>query len=44
MVDNTGVLHSRTGFASGGSRWLEGCYADRDGLYSKLAVLEKEVA
>jgi len=44
MVDNTRVLHSRTGFASGGSRWLEGCYADRDGLYSKLAVLEKEVA
>jgi gamma-butyrobetaine dioxygenase len=41
IVDNTRVLHARTGYAaSGGSRWLQGCYADRDGLFSKLSVLE----
>ncbi len=41
IVDNTRVLHGRTGYAgSGGSRWLQGCYADKDGLLSTLAVLE----
>ena len=41
IVDNTRVLHGRTGYAdSGGSRWLQGCYADRDGLLSTLSVLE----
>ena len=48
LVDNTRVLHGRTGFAaSGGSRWLQGCYADKDGLNSTLALLqskEKEMA
>ncbi len=40
IVDNTRVLHGRTGFAaSGGSRWLQGCYADMDGLLSTLSVL-----
>ncbi len=40
IVDNTRVLHGRTGYAgSGGSRWLQGCYADKDGLLSTLAVL-----
>ena len=42
IVDNRRVLHGRTGFeASKGSRWLQGCYADMDGLLSKLAVLEQ---
>jgi [2-(trimethylamino)ethyl]phosphonate dioxygenase len=27
-------------FAGSGSRWLQGCYADKDGLLSTLAVLE----
>ncbi len=41
IVDNTRVLHGRTGYGdSGGSRWLQGCYADRDGLLSTLSVLE----
>jgi gamma-butyrobetaine dioxygenase len=41
IVDNTRVLHARTAFAGSGSRWLQGCYADKDGLLSRLAVLEQ---
>lgn len=41
IVDNERVLHGRKGYASAGSRHLQGCYADRDGLYSTLAVLEE---
>jgi gamma-butyrobetaine dioxygenase len=41
LMDNLRVLHARTGFASTGSRRLQGCYADRDGLLSTLAVLER---
>lgn len=44
IVDNTRVLHGRRGFAGSGSRWLQGCYADRDGLLSTLAVLEARAA
>ena len=41
IVDNTRVLHGRSGYAGqGGSRWLQGCYADKDGLLSTLAALE----
>ena len=40
IVDNTRVLHARTEFSSSGSRWLQGCYADKDGLLSTLAALE----
>jgi gamma-butyrobetaine dioxygenase len=43
IVDNLRVLHGRTGYAaSGGERHLQGCYADRDGLRSKLAVLSRD--
>ena len=42
IVDNTRVLHARNGYSGSGSRWLQGCYADRDGLYSTLAALEHE--
>ncbi len=43
MVDNARVLHGRSGYAAaGGSRWLQGCYPDKDGLLSTLAVLESE--
>jgi gamma-butyrobetaine dioxygenase len=43
IVDNLRVLHGRTGYAaSGGERHLQGCYADRDGLRSTLAVLSRE--
>ncbi|MBB2202550.1 2-trimethylaminoethylphosphonate dioxygenase [Gluconacetobacter tumulisoli] len=40
VVDNTRVLHARKGYAGAGSRWLQGCYADKDGLLSTLAAIE----
>jgi gamma-butyrobetaine dioxygenase len=40
--DNTRILHGRTGYDSGaGNRHLQGCYVDRDGLESTLAVLRR---
>ena len=42
IVDNTRVLHARKGFSGAGKRWLQGCYADRDGLYSTLSAIEEE--
>jgi gamma-butyrobetaine dioxygenase len=43
IVDNTRVLHARRGYSGAGSRWLQGCYADKDGLLSTLAALEATV-
>ena len=40
IVDNTRVMHSRTAFSGSGTRWLRGCYPDKDGLLSTLASLE----
>jgi [2-(trimethylamino)ethyl]phosphonate dioxygenase len=40
IVDNTRVLHARKGYSGAGSRWLQGCYADKDGLLSTLAAIE----
>jgi gamma-butyrobetaine dioxygenase len=40
IVDNTRVLHARKGYSGAGSRWLQGCYADKDGLFSTLRALE----
>ena len=42
IVDNTRVLHARKGFSGSGKRWLQGCYADKDGLTSTLAAIEEE--
>lgn len=42
IVDNTRVLHARKGYSGAGSRWLQGCYADKDGLYSTLSSIEHE--
>jgi gamma-butyrobetaine dioxygenase len=41
IFDNVRLLHARTAFAdsAGGSRHLQGCYADLDGLYSTVAML-----
>jgi gamma-butyrobetaine dioxygenase len=39
IVDNTRVLHARKGYSGAGSHWLQGCYADKDGLLSTLAAL-----
>jgi gamma-butyrobetaine dioxygenase len=44
VVDNWRVLHGRTAFAGTGNRWLQGCYADKDGLLSTLAAFEEEGA
>ena len=42
IVDNLRVLHGRTAYApEAGERHLQGCYADRDGLRSRLAVLSR---
>jgi alpha-ketoglutarate-dependent taurine dioxygenase len=41
IVDNLRVLHGRTGYSDAGERHLQGCYADRDGLRSRLAVLSR---
>ncbi|MDH3263794.1 MAG: TauD/TfdA family dioxygenase [Paracoccaceae bacterium] len=43
VVDNTRVLHARKGYSGAGTRWLQGCYADKDGLLSTLAALEAEL-
>ena len=34
IVDNTRVLHARKAYSGSGKRWLQGCYADKDGLRS----------
>jgi len=51
IVDNTRILHGRTGFADRGGtgsatgrRHLQGCYADLDGLASTVAVLARDEA
>ncbi len=43
IFDNTRALHSRTAFeeSSAGSRHLQGCYADMDGLASAVDVLDR---
>ena len=41
VLDNTRVLHARTGFDPAGERHLQGCYADLDGVASTLAVLRR---
>ena len=43
IVNNTRVLHARKGYSGEGSRWLQGCYADMDGLRSTLAALRQEM-
>lgn len=42
IVDNTRVLHARKAYSGTGTRWLQGCYADKDGLRSKLAALQAQ--
>jgi gamma-butyrobetaine hydroxylase len=42
VVDNLRVLHGRTAYSAvHGERHLQGCYADRDALRSRLAVLSR---
>jgi gamma-butyrobetaine dioxygenase len=42
--DNTRVLHARTGFAATGTRHLQGCYADLDGVSSTVGVLRRRTS
>jgi gamma-butyrobetaine dioxygenase len=42
IFDNTRILHARTAFSVTGSRHLQGCYADIDGLMSTLEVLNRD--
>jgi [2-(trimethylamino)ethyl]phosphonate dioxygenase len=44
IFDNTRTLHARTGFSGTGSRWLQGCYADKDALLSMLSAWEDQNA
>jgi gamma-butyrobetaine dioxygenase len=44
VVDNRRVLHGRAAFLPAtGSRHLQGCYADIDGLRSSIAVLARQL-
>ncbi len=43
LLDNTRVLHARKAYTGTGNRWLRGCYADKDSLYSTLAALQKSL-
>jgi hypothetical protein len=40
IFDNRRLLHGRRGLSGGSPRWLQGCYADVDGLKATLARLE----
>ncbi len=42
IVDNTRVLHARKGYAGAGTRWFQGCYADKDGLRSTYDAMLRE--
>ena len=39
VIDNTRVLHARRAYSGAGRRWLQGCYADKDGILSTFAAL-----
>ena len=42
VVDNTRVLHARKGYSGAGNRWLQGCYADMDGVRSTRDSLARD--
>ena len=42
IVDNTRVMHARKPYSGVGTRWLQGCYADMDGLRSTLMALDMQ--
>ena len=41
VVDNTRVLHARKPYSGEGTRWLQGCYSDKDGLRSTHAAMRR---
>ena len=40
ITDNTRVLHARTAYSGKGTRWLQGCYVDKDGLLSAISTIK----
>ncbi|MCR9142193.1 MAG: TauD/TfdA family dioxygenase [bacterium] len=44
IVDNRRVLHGRTQYRNPFDRHLQACYADRDGLLSRLRILDKQLS
>jgi len=44
IFDNRRIVHGRRALASDSARWLQGCYADMDGLAATLARLDRTVA
>ena len=44
IFDNRRILHGRRAISGGSPRWLQGCYADRDGLDATLARLEASIS
>jgi gamma-butyrobetaine dioxygenase len=42
VVDNTRVLHAHKAYSGEGTRWLQGCYADKDGLRSAYDAMCRE--
>ena len=42
VTDNTRVLHARTAYSGEGTRWLQGCYVDKDGLLSKIHTISEK--
>lgn len=42
IVDNTRVLHARKAYSGTGKRWLQGCYADKDGLLSTRNAMRRK--
>ena len=43
LVNNMRVLHARKAYSGTGTRHLQGCYADMDGLHSTRAALERQL-
>lgn len=41
VVDNTRILHARKAYSGTGKRWLQGCYADKDGLRSTREMMRR---
>ena len=39
IVDNIRVLHAQTAYSGVGTRWLQGCYVDKDGLLSTISTM-----
>lgn len=44
VVDNTRVLHARKAYSGEGTRWLQGCYADKDGVRSTYDAMMRNKA